>query len=651
MGDIFYWLAGANRRLLAKCPTERPKYFGLGAVIVVTGAMAGVSLAFALVNALSISTQYAIIFGVFWGVAIIMIDRLFVASMHRQRNPLFYIFQALPRLAMSLVLGLVISTPFVLQIFKPEINSEIQQMQAAQRETYFRNLRTNPVNLAVKQDQTEVTNLSALAASGGSGINLSKDPQLVSLNSQLANAQSQLARYQNDLSCQLYGIGSKGQKCKPGYGPLGQDDQAQITYYSAQVSTLSGEITKRTDTLDAQSAAQQKSQEKTYKSQLNAAEQALQTAQQQLTLQTANVTSGIKQNHGILAQLQALGNVTAGNSTLQWARLLLFLLFLFIDIMPVFMKLLINLMPASTYDAILAEEEGLEARDAEDDRAQRQHERRAARHAEAAGVRARNEAYFAALPGMTDEIIAARLRVEKHWLKRREEAMMRDVSAGAGIVGIGVPPSVVPGPSGWPKPAGWPKPRPALKSPWRREPAAPGDLLRDAPRRRAEPAWLPAWLAVRLPARRRAARGLRRRSGPGVWRRAPGPDHAYAPFPEDGPPAPDGHAAGWDDTRRMREFKRAPYAPDGEPADLDEPADFMGAPEPDYPDGPVLDGHDGYVPDGHDGYAPDGHDGYVPDGHDGYAPDGHDGYAPDGHDGYAPDGHDGYAPDGHDGYA
>ncbi len=133
MGDLFIWLSGANRRLLAECPTERPKYFGLGAVIVVTGAMAGVSLAFALVNALKIGLSAAIIFAVLWGLAIIMIDRLFVSSMHRQKNPLIYVIQAIPRLAMSLVLGFVISTPFVLQIFKPEINSEIQQMQAAQR--------------------------------------------------------------------------------------------------------------------------------------------------------------------------------------------------------------------------------------------------------------------------------------------------------------------------------------------------------------------------------------------------------------------------------------------------------------------------------------------------------------------------------------
>ena len=578
MGGIFIWLSGANRQLLAECPTERPKFFGLGAVIVVTGAMAGVSLAFALVNALDISLPGAIVFAVLWGLAIIMIDRLFVVSMHRQRNPLIYILQVLPRLAMSVVLGLVISTPFVLQIFKPEINSEIQQMQAAQRAAYFKNLPTNPVYLTVQHDQADVNNLGALAASGGSGIDLSKDPQLVSLNSRLTNAQNELAHWRNDLSCQLYGKGTNGATCKPGYGPLGHDDQSRVDYYSAQVQTLSAEITSRTNTLEQQSGQQQASLKHTYQTQLKAAQQSLQAAQRQLTLQTANITSGIKQNHGILAQLQALNNVTKGNSMLQRARWLLFLLFLFVDTMPVLMKLLINLMPAGVYDTILAKEEALKIRDAEDDRAQRQAASRAARQAEAAGVRARNEAYFAPLPGMTEDIIAARLRVEKHWLKRREEAMMRDVAAGSGIIGIGSPRSAARGPDGWP--AG----RPELKSPWTRIPTAPSDPPRRPGGRAAGPARWSAWLAGLRPT---WLAGLRRprRPRPELWRRAPGPAYEHEPVPA----APDGDMAAWADTRPMHEFRRPPAAPSGDPADRDEPTDFLAAPAPKY--------HDGLAPD------------------------------------------------------
>ena len=112
---IFIWLSGASRKILAECPTERAKYFGIGAEVLITGSMESISLTFALVNVLKVSLRHAIIFAVLSGLAIMMIDRLFVASMHRQRNPSIYIIQALPRLLMSVVLGLVISTPFVLQ--------------------------------------------------------------------------------------------------------------------------------------------------------------------------------------------------------------------------------------------------------------------------------------------------------------------------------------------------------------------------------------------------------------------------------------------------------------------------------------------------------------------------------------------------------
>ncbi len=240
-------------------------------------------------------------------------------------------------------------------------------------------------------------------------------------------------------------------------------------------------------------------------------------------------------------------------------------------------------MPAGTYDKILAREEAMQIKDAEDERAQQQTARRAARQAEAAGVRARNEAYFAPLPGMTDDIIAARLRVEKHWLKRREDAMMRDVAAGSGILGIGAPPPMVR------RPDGWPAPRATLKPPWTREPTVAGDPLRSPPARPARRAGLPAWLPALLAARRR-----RRRPRPELWRRAPGPAHVHAPVPEPGPPpGPAGDMASWADTRPMREFRRPPAAPYGEPADLDEPADFLSAPAPDHPDGLASYDHDG----------------------------------------------------------
>lgn len=437
VGGIFVWLSGANRKVIGECPTERPKYFGLGAVIVVTGAMAGVSLAFALVNALKISLSAAIVFAVFWGLAIMMIDRLFVTSMHRQRNPLIYLIQALPRLLMAVVLGFVISTPFVLQIFKPEITSEVQQMQAAQRSAYFKGLPSNPLYLAVQTDQRDVNALKTQAASGGTPTVISNDPQVKTWTTDEANANAKVQYWTGEQNCQLYGGSNNGTPCHAGYGPVAHNDQSEINYWSKLANTYNQDIASRTGVLEGQDKSKQAAAKNAAKAQLPSAKQTLNTATAQLDAQTRNVTSGINGNDGILEQLKALGAVTAHNFTLQMARVLLFLLFLFIDIMPVFVKLLMNLMPASNYDKILVDEEALQLRLAENIRAVRQRAHYQAVQAEAAGVRHRNTALSAPLPGQREKILGSRQRVEEEWLRKREAEQLHDVASGQGFVGIG----------------------------------------------------------------------------------------------------------------------------------------------------------------------------------------------------------------------
>jgi hypothetical protein len=504
MGGIFIWLSGASRKVLADCPTERPKYFGLGAIILVTGAMAGVSLAFALVNALKITLTGAIIFAFFWGLAIMMIDRLFVVSMHRQRNPLIYVVQATPRVLMSVVLGFVISTPFVLQIFKPEITNQVQQMQAAQREAYFKGLSTNPVYRAVQADQATVNQLKTQQASGGTPVVVSSDPQIKTWTQDEANANAKVQYWTAEQNCQLYGGTNSGVTCHPGYGPVAHNDQAEINYWSGQASTYSSDIASRTSTLESQDGATQAAAEKAAGAQLPAAVDTLQAATVQLDAQTKNITSSINGNDGILEQLKALGAVTAHNFTLQMARLLLFLLFLFVDIMPVFVKLLMNLAPAGIYDKVLAKEEETELQLAENSRAVRQLAHRQAVQAEAAGVRHRNSALSAALPDLHEKIVRSRQRVEEDWLKRHEAEQMRDVASGEGIAGFG---SASPA-SGYP--AWWQRPARAvhLRWPWNGGPAQdgmpptqPGPLWHQADpgaSRRSRWAWLGSFRLPRL---------------------------------------------------------------------------------------------------------------------------------------------------------
>jgi hypothetical protein len=448
VGEIFIWLSGASRQILAECPTERPKYFGLGAAIFITGAMAGVSLAFALVNALKINLTAAIVFAACWGLAIMMLDRLFVVSMHRQRNPIYYFVQAAPRFLMALVIGFVISTPFVLQIFKPEITSEVQQMAATQREKYYAGLPNNPVQLEVRRDQTTYDTLDQTAKSGGTPAPVSDNPQIVAWNSQLNHANDEVQNWTNQLDCQLYGGTSNGVKCQPAYGPVAHDDQGKIDFWQGQADTLTSEIKTLTGQLGAKNAENQIAQEQTAQSQLRSAKDALDSAQTQLADQTNNVVSSINGNDGILEQLKALAAVTQNNFTLQMARLLLFLLFVFIDVMPVFVKLLINLAPAGTYDQLLAEEERTQVQDAENARAARTAARRQAIHAEAAGLRHWYEALRTPMPEARDELLAMRRRLDKQKRHMYEHQQRHNLATGRGLISTGMQP----GSSTWPGP-------------------------------------------------------------------------------------------------------------------------------------------------------------------------------------------------------
>lgn len=123
------------------------------------------------------------------------------------------------------------------------------------------------------------------------------------------------------------------------------------------MATLQQEIQQRTESIQHQSAAQQSAVAAQAKTQLIGAKQVLQSAQAELNLQTSQVSTSINGDNGLLAQLAALGKATAGNSTLELAQLLLFGLFVIIDLMPVTVRVILNLSPENIYDQILEAEE------------------------------------------------------------------------------------------------------------------------------------------------------------------------------------------------------------------------------------------------------------------------------------------------------
>lgn len=466
MGRFLIWLSGARRQILDECPTDRPKYVGIGAAILVTATMAAISLGFALVTALKIELPLALPFAIGWGVAILCLDRLFVVSLPRKGTARAHLLRATPRVLLALLLGFVISTPFVLQIFRPEIEHEITLMHAAAENAYLMAAKNGSLQKEIDKDKAEVSNLTAQASGSGTVPDSAETKQLASLQNQLSQAMTTKNKDYNQWQCQLYGSAG-GETCHPmGNGPLAKADKQSYENDVTQVSQLTAAVNKQQGLVNAKIASAQAKSQGEAKAQLPSAQAALNAAVAEQAQEKGTFTSENNNNGGLLIRLQALDAVAGGNLTLNTARWLLFALFVVIDCMPVMIKVMLNLGPESNYDRMLEAEERKQLRVAASNRALRQAAERMAGETVLGEARSRLDGWNAPIPGVTQDIIAARTRVESKKLNAWENDQTRRLSNGGAQVAGQQPASAQPpvGFIAWPS-AGGLAPRPRWRPP------------------------------------------------------------------------------------------------------------------------------------------------------------------------------------------
>ena len=440
MGRFLIWLSGARRQILDECPTERPKYAGLGAAILITAVLAGISLAFALVTALKIELPLALPFAIGWGLAILCLDRLFVVSMPRKGTRRARLLRAAPRVLLALLLGFVISTPFVLQIFRPEIEHEITLLHTAAENAYLKGAKNSSLQNEIDRDTAQVKQLTNQASGNGSVATPAESAQLANLQDQLSRATAKQNKDYNQWQCQLYGSAG-GQTCHPvGNGPLAKADEQRYNEDVTEVNRLTTAVNQEQQLVNQKiTTAQQKSQANA-QSRLGPAQDALNAAVAEQKQEKATFTSQNNNNGGLLIRLQALDAVAGGSSTLNVARWLLFALFVVIDCMPVMIKVMLNLGPESNYDRMLEAEEQKQLRVAASNRALRAAAEKMAGETVLGEARSRLEGWNASIPEVTKNIMAARARVETKKLNAWENNQTRRLGNG----GAGQPADVQP---------------------------------------------------------------------------------------------------------------------------------------------------------------------------------------------------------------
>jgi hypothetical protein len=125
----FLWsCAGANTSILNRCPTEASKYAGVGATILFTGILAALASGYALFSVFE-NIYTSICFGLLWGLMIFNLDRYIISSMRKTAKKNEVLKMALPRIALALIIAIVISKPLELKMFEREINTELTSMQ------------------------------------------------------------------------------------------------------------------------------------------------------------------------------------------------------------------------------------------------------------------------------------------------------------------------------------------------------------------------------------------------------------------------------------------------------------------------------------------------------------------------------------------
>ncbi|MRX47545.1 DUF4407 domain-containing protein [Pedobacter puniceum] len=127
--DFFWFCSGAHIETLKKYPTEHNKYVGIGATIFFTALFASLSGGYAMYFVFSGSNAavlFAMLFGIIWGLAIFNMDRYIVASIKKTGGSNQQIYQALPRILLAIMIGIVISRPLELKIFDKEIRQKLK---------------------------------------------------------------------------------------------------------------------------------------------------------------------------------------------------------------------------------------------------------------------------------------------------------------------------------------------------------------------------------------------------------------------------------------------------------------------------------------------------------------------------------------------
>ena len=124
---VFFWLSGASTETLESCPAwERRKYAAFGATVLVPSAFALIASAYA-IGTLTDKWEFIIPVALVWSFIILTVDRALLATYRAYQNIFRKMAQFGLRLVVAALMGMTISHPMTLLLFRDTIQSEIER--------------------------------------------------------------------------------------------------------------------------------------------------------------------------------------------------------------------------------------------------------------------------------------------------------------------------------------------------------------------------------------------------------------------------------------------------------------------------------------------------------------------------------------------
>lgn len=162
---VFFWLSGASDESLAECPAwERRKYVAFGATVLVPSLFAAVAAAYAL-STLTDDWRVITAVSLVWAFIILTVDRALLATYRAYQNFFRKLSQFSLRIVVAALMGLSISHPLALLLFRDTIQTSIEKQRDADISAARQSFDGNKKNIESKIAALDVE-IASLGRSG-----------------------------------------------------------------------------------------------------------------------------------------------------------------------------------------------------------------------------------------------------------------------------------------------------------------------------------------------------------------------------------------------------------------------------------------------------------------------------------------------------